>query len=74
MQDLPKNRIELMNAINHKFRTPLTVILGNTPLLQNPEELPSPEEIAEIAKDIEQAGKSLLNLVDKLLETYKEPG
>jgi signal transduction histidine kinase len=38
------NRIksEFLNVISHELRTPLTVILGNAPLLTDPEDLPPP--------------------------------
>ena len=67
------NRIksEFLNVISHELRTPLTVILGNTPLLTDPEDLPAPEDIAEMARDMEQDGQHLLTLINDLLDISK---
>ncbi|MBF0235304.1 MAG: PAS domain S-box protein [Desulfamplus sp.] len=62
---------EFVNVISHELRTPLTVILGNIPLLADMDDLPEPEEIAEIARDIEEDGKHLLKLINDLLDISK---
>lgn len=64
-------KADFLNVISHELRTPLTVMLGNTPLLTDPEDLPDAEEIAEIATDIEEAGKHLLKLINELLDISK---
>lgn len=67
------NRIksEFINVISHELRTPLTVILGNTPLLTDSKNMPESEEIAEIARDIEEDGQHLLTLINDLLDISK---
>jgi len=62
---------EFLNVMSHELRTPLTVILGNSPLLTNPQDLPEKEVIAEIARDIEEDGKHLLTLIKDLLDISK---
>jgi len=64
-------KADFLNVISHELRTPLTVMLGNIPLLTNPEDMPDNEEIAEIALDIEEAGKHLLKLINELLDISK---
>ncbi|MGE0083377.1 MAG: PAS domain S-box protein [Desulfococcaceae bacterium] len=62
---------DFINVISHELRTPLTVILGNTPLLTNPDDLPEAKVISEIAKDIEEDGQHLLALINNLLNISK---
>jgi len=62
---------EFLNVMSHELRTPLTVMLGNLPLLTDPEDLPEADEISEIAEDIEDAGKHLLILINDLLDISK---
>ncbi|MEZ4528947.1 MAG: PAS domain S-box protein [Desulfobacterales bacterium] len=62
---------EFISMISHELRTPLTVILGNTPLLTDPDDLPEAEVISEIARDIEEDGQHLLHLINDLLDISK---
>jgi len=69
---------EFLNTMSHELRTPLTTILGNVPLLTNPDDLPMDEkgrldlvEITEIAMDIESSGRHLLTLINDLLDISK---
>jgi len=64
-------KADFLNVISHELRTPLTVMLGNLPLLTNPEDLPNAQEISEIAVDIEDAGQHLLKLINELLDISK---
>ncbi len=66
-----KLKSDFINTVSHEFRTPLNVIVGNTPLLKDAESLPPPEEIVEIVEDIESAGQVLLTLIDDLLDFSK---
>lgn len=61
-------KTDFLNAISHELRTPLTVMLGNLPLLTDQDDLPDAEEIAEIAKDVEDSGNYLLELINELLD------
>lgn len=67
------NRLKtsFLSVMSHEFRTPLTVMLGNTPLLTNKDYLPPPEEVSDIARDIEASGEHLLALIDDLLDFSK---
>ncbi|MBI4389635.1 MAG: PAS domain-containing sensor histidine kinase, partial [Nitrospinae bacterium] len=67
------NRLKstFLSVMSHEFRTPLTVMLGNTPLLTDEKRLPSLPEVADIARDIEHSGKHLLALIDDLLDFSK---
>ena len=62
---------EFLNTMSHELRTPLTVMLGNLPLLTNESDLPEPDEITEIALDIEDSGQHLLMLINDLLDLSK---
>jgi len=62
---------EFLNVISHELRTPLTIMLGNLPLLTDPNDLPDTEEIADIATDIEDSGQHLLTLINDLLDLSK---
>lgn len=64
-------KADFLNVISHELRTPLTVMLGNLPLLTNPNDMPDNEEVAEIAVDIEEASKHLLKLINELLDVSK---
>ncbi len=62
------HKTNFLNTISHELRTPLTVMLGNLPLLTDIDDIPSPEEIVEIANDVEESGKYLLQLINELLD------
>ncbi|QPJ61813.1 MAG: PAS domain S-box protein [Candidatus Nitronauta litoralis] len=62
---------DFLSIISHELRTPLTVMLGSTPLLLNAEDLPDPDEIVNISRDIDSSGKHLLALIDDLLDFSK---
>lgn len=66
-----KSKADFLNVISHELRTPLTVMLGNLPLLTDPDDIPDAEEVAEIAADIEEAGVHLLGLINELLDISK---
>ena len=67
------NRLKssFLSIMSHEFRTPLTVMLGNTPLLIDSNHLPPPQEISAIARDIQDSGEHLLALIDDLLDFSK---
>jgi len=60
--------VELLATISHEFRTPLTVINGYTSMLLTRDQQLSPEEQHEFLQMIQQAGKRLEALTDRLLE------
>lgn len=67
-ENMTRLKTEFLNVISHELRTPLTVMLGNLPLLTDPEDMPDAEEVAEIAVDIEESGHHLLTLINELLD------
>ncbi len=60
-----------LSMMSHELRTPLTCIIGNLPLISNPDEMPEPSEIAEIARDISESGDHLLAIINDLLDFSK---
>ena len=62
---------DFLNTMSHELRTPLTVILGNLPMLADEDNMPEPEEIVEIAEDINEYGLHLLTLINDLLDVSK---
>lgn len=70
-EELNRLKSDFLNIMSHELKTPLTVMLGNVPLLTDENDLPEPVEISEIAQDIETAAKNLLELVSSLLDISK---
>jgi len=66
-----RSKSEFLNMMSHELRTPLTVILGYLPLLKEQDTLPEPEVIADIANDMDAAGRHLLELINDLLDISK---
>lgn len=63
-------RERFFTNITHEFRTPLTVILGKgEDLLQNPDE--GQEKVKEASSMIVKNGKTMLSLVNQLLDISK---
>ncbi len=64
-------KTSFLSMVSHELRTPLTSIIGNLPLLTDPDEMPAPAEAAEIATDIVEASDHLLILINDLLDFSK---
>ncbi|MCK5091677.1 MAG: PAS domain-containing sensor histidine kinase, partial [Gammaproteobacteria bacterium] len=62
---------EFLNIMSHELRTPLTVIIGYLPLLKNEATMPEPAMVADIAQDMDSAGKHLLALINDVLDLSK---
>ncbi len=62
---------EFLNMMSHELRTPLTVLLGYLPLLKSAENMPPAEMVVEMARDMDQAGNHLLQLINDLLDLSK---
>ncbi len=62
---------EFLNMMSHELRTPLTVIIGYLPLLKNEATMPEPAMVADIAQDMDSAGKHLLALINDVLDLSK---
>ena len=67
-QETERLLVELLATVGHEFRTPLTVINGYTSTLLRQEQQLSPAEQHEFLQVIQQAGKRLEFLTDRLLE------
>ena len=66
-----KMRANLLRAVSHDLRTPLTGIIGNAEtVLENGEEI-SEEEKIQVLKDIDTDAKWLLNMVENLLSVTR---
>ncbi len=64
-------KTSFLRTMSHELRTPLTVIMGNITELVEEDELPPPNEVAEIARDCEKAGEHLMSLINDVLDISK---
>lgn len=69
--DQEKLRANLLRAISHDFRTPLTVIYGDMDMLCREDENMSVVQRKEIYKDIKENASWLLNLIENLLSVTR---
>lgn len=66
-----KTRANLLRAVSHDIRTPLTGIIGNSEsIIENPAAT-SEEEKVRIVTDIDREAKWLLNMVENLLSVTR---
>lgn len=66
-----KMRANLLRAISHDLRTPLTTIYGSSSaMVENPEEL-SKAQMVELADDIREDAQWLIGMVENLLSVTK---
>ncbi len=69
-----KMRANLLRAVSHDIRTPLTGIIGNSEsILENPDSLDD-EQQRELIKNIDSDAKWLLNMVENLLSVTRIDG
>lgn len=61
-------KTEFIRNMSHDLRTPLTGIIGMAEMLS---QTPSAKMTYEAAQDIQQAGSSLLNLLNEIIETVQ---
>ncbi len=66
-----KHKSSFLNIMSHELRTPLTVILGYLPMLKDRNKMPSPENIEQIAQDMDISGQHLLELINDILDISK---
>ncbi|NQU62830.1 MAG: CHASE domain-containing protein, partial [SAR324 cluster bacterium] len=64
-------KTSFLRTMSHELRTPLTVIMGNITELVDEDDLPPPEEVADIAQDCEKAGAHLMSLINDVLDISK---
>lgn len=70
LKELAKNRSDFFTNITHEFRTPLTVIVGLTELMQKKDHISKENTTATLAA-IQRQGDNLLHLVNQLLDISK---
>lgn len=68
-QQLEEMRLSFFTNITHEFRTPLTVILGYSHMMEQGQ-LP-PDELAEAGRVVSRQGARLLSLINQLLDISK---
>ena len=64
-------RANLMRAMSHDLRTPLTSIIGSSSTYLAQEEYMSPEEKRKLVRNIEEDAQWLLNMVENLLSVTR---
>ena len=64
-------RANLMRAMSHDLRTPLTSIIGSSSTYLAQEEYMSPEEKRKLVRNIEEEAQGLLNMVENLLSVTR---
>lgn len=69
-----KERANLLRAISHDLRTPLTGIIGNSQSILNMENTLSNEEKRQLVERINEDGQWLINMVENLLSITKFDG
>lgn len=60
-------KCDFIRLITNEMRNPLTVILGNAALLTDSKNMPDTGDIVEIARDIEEEGRTLLKITNDLM-------
>lgn len=60
-----------LSIMSHELRTPLTIVLGYLPVLQNRQQVPSPELVTQIADEMNSSGQHLLEMINDLLDISK---
>lgn len=68
-QQMNEMRLSFFTNITHEFRTPLTVILGYSHMMEQGQ-LP-PEEVVNIGHMVSRQGSRLLSLINQLLDIQK---
>ncbi len=71
IRELDEMKTKMYTNITHEFRTPLTVILGMNKSLKNFVNQGQSDKVSLASEMIARNGKSLLNLVNQMLELSK---
>ena len=69
--DADTTKTTLMRTMSHELRTPLNAIIGFSDLLQSMAEGLGPEQVREYAALIHEGGRSLLRLINQILDLTK---
>lgn len=68
LQEATRQRADFLNVMSHELRTPLNAILGFSELMADPSAMVSMDEVREYSDAVHQSGKSLLTLVNDILD------
>jgi signal transduction histidine kinase len=68
LRELARLKTELLSTVSHELRTPLTLIHGYAELLNARAELLTPEDVAMMADEILLGSRTMIRLVDDLLD------
>jgi signal transduction histidine kinase len=58
-------------TMSHELRTPLNAVIGFSEELEREAPRPSPQRVAEFARQINEAGRNLLNLINIILDVAR---
>ncbi len=68
LRELDRLKAEFLNTVSHELRTPLSLIHGYSELLMHRASRLSSEEMAEMAAEIHAGSRTMVRLVDDLLD------
>jgi signal transduction histidine kinase len=68
LRELARLKTELLSTVSHELRTPLTLIHGYAELLNVRADLLTPEDVAMMADEILLGSRTMIRLVDDLLD------
>ena len=68
LRELARLKTELLSTVSHELRTPLTLIHGYAELLNARADLLTPEDVAMMADEILLGSRTMIRLVDDLLD------
>ena len=68
LRELARLKTELLSTVSHELRTPLTLIHGYAELLNARAELLTPEDVTMMADEILLGSRTMIRLVDDLLD------
>jgi len=69
--DVDTTKTTLMRTMSHELKTPLNAIIGFSDLMLSMAESLGPEQVKEYAALIHQGGRSLLRLINQILDLTK---
>lgn len=69
LREMARLKSEFLSLVSHELRTPLSVIYGFAELLRT--RVPSPAQSREMGREIHEAARHMMRLVDDLLDTSR---
>lgn len=71
LRKLDRLKSELLSAVSHELRTPLSIVHGYAELLMLRSDAFTPEQIREIAREINRGTSLMARIVDDLLDFHR---